>query len=613
MRGLVIASLAFALAACGSSSPAPTSGGELPQIANGCFALDGDAQLAFFWKPSGLGTYLLYDADGRLLSARDGQDREDAPGPLTEWSLHRIAGGGLELASTSTDRRIAVASLTAASGCEPSPEAAVNAIGAPITSVNPDGTVRGFVDLHLHITAELRAGGETISGEPFNRFGIVEALGRDANVHGPDGALDVTGNLLRSGNPVGTHDTHGWPTFAGWPVFDTNTHQQVYYRWLERAWMAGERLVVAMTVEDHPLCVIEPRKTHDCDETHTIELEVAQLAAMQDYIDAQSGGPGLGWFRLVYDPAQARQVIEQGKLAVVIGVESSNPFGCSELLGLPQCTRDDIDRGIAHFRALGVRSVFPAHWTDNALAGAALEGGDKGIFIGAMEVEQTGHPFAMGACPDPSQGEQFVIPGKRCNTKGLTDLGEYLIQRLIDEHMLIEADHMSELARDRVLEIAESRHYPIVSSHTNTGGLWTDAELDRLYAIGGIATARVDQAPAFAARILELEKHRNDLFYFGVGFGTDTGGFASLPAPRDDAATSPLAYPFTIDEVIFDRQQSGERTYDLNKDGVAHYGLIADLVGDLQQNTDGAALEPLFRSAEAYLQMWQRAYSSSSD
>src|SRR6185437_13359122 len=111
---------------------------------------------------------------------------------------------------------------------------------------------------------------------------------------------------------------------------------------------------------------------------------------------------------------------------------------------------------------------------------------------------------------------------------------------------------------------------PVVSSHTNTGGLWTDAELDRLYALGGIATARVDQAPAFATRILELQKHRNDKFYFGVGFGTDTGGFAALPAPRDDAAQLPLVYPFTIDGILFDQQQSGDRAFDLNADGVAH-------------------------------------------
>ena len=653
-RLLLALTLTVLSAACGTSSRPATDIGATSapgeKLANSCFAMrtaagkfviaagngyrgdgsDAASAPAFYFKPSGLGTYLPQDQDGKLLSAHgiDAIGRDDVPGPRTEWTLRGDSTGPLAIVSTATGRKLSAPSssalvqtdvdtggadsqfaLDAREGCTPFPEAEVGASGMPFAGTNHDGTVRGFVDLHLHIAAELRAGGEVIYGEPFDRFGIAQALGRDADVHGPDGSLDITGNLLRSGLPVGTHDTHGWPTFAGWPVSDTLTHQQTYYVWLQRAWMAGERLVVAQTVEDEPLCKIEPLRAHSCDETATVALEVAQLRAMQDYVDAQSGGPGRGWFRLVYDPQEARRVIERGQMAVVIGVESSDPFGCSELLGLPQCTRADIDRGVELFWNLGVRSVFPAHWVDNAFAGAALEGGSKGLFIGAMEVAQTGHPFLTGPCPDPVQGEADPVGPKVCNSKGLTDLGEYLIQKLIERHMLIEVDHMSEVARERVLTIAEAQHYPLVSSHTNTGGTWSETELDRLYALGGIGTARVDQAPAFAETVLRLQKHRSDRYFFGVGFGTDTGGFASLPAPRSDVKKSPVTYPFTsfLGDVGFERERSGARVYDLNDDGVAHYGLIADLVADLQQHGDAAALDSLFRSAEAYLQMWQRA------
>jgi hypothetical protein len=60
--------------------------------------------------------------------------------------------------------------------------------------------------------------------------------------------------------------------------------------------------------------------------------------------------------------------------------------------------------------------------------------------------------------------------------------------------------------------------------------------------------------------------------------------------------------------VTFERQVTGERTFDLNSDGVAHYGLFADLIADVQQ-TPGSErpLRQLFRGAEAYLQMWERA------
>jgi hypothetical protein len=60
--------------------------------------------------------------------------------------------------------------------------------------------------------------------------------------------------------------------------------------------------------------------------------------------------------------------------------------------------------------------------------------------------------------------------------------------------------------------------------------------------------------------------------------------------------------------VTFRRQRTGTRTYDLNADGVAHYGLFADLLADVQRRQRGRqALGTLFRSAEAYLQMWRRS------
>lgn len=487
-----------------------------------------------------------------------------------------------------------------ARGCAPYPEASLGTKGRAFKGTRRDGTVLGYADPHIHVTADMRAGGLVISGESFNRFGLIEALGHDADVHGSDGSQDITGNLLRSGSPTGTHDTHGWPSFSGWPTYDTYTHQQVYWRWLERTWMAGMRLITAMVVEDEPLCAIEPRKSHSCSETETIVAEIKHLRDLQDYVDAQYGGRGRGWFRLVFDPRSARKVIERGKLAVLIGVESSNPFGCRLEAGQPQCARADIDRGIALLKDAGVRTIFPAHWVDNALAGAALEEGDKGTFISAMQLSYTGFPFQTGPCPEPGQGSS-------CNTRGLSDLGEYAIGKLMDAHMLIEADHLSERARERVLAIAEQRHYPLVSSHTNTGGVWTDDDLRRLFALGGYATARLDDPAKLPDAINRYRRFKSASRYLGVGLGSDTGGFNELPGPPK----TPLTYPFRPyrGHVVFSRQQTGTRSFDLNRDGVAHYGLIPDLLAKVQTEPRGReALGLLFHSAEAYLETWQRAY-----
>jgi microsomal dipeptidase-like Zn-dependent dipeptidase len=580
--------------------------------------------------------------------------RGSRPRRAAEWALRRAPGGSFAIRSTAAQRRLGFAasgrlvlaargSRAAAGdfvvhrdrGCARYPEASVGASGPNFKGTNPNGTISGFVDAHLHITADMRAGGRVISGQPFDRFGITRALGEDARVHGPHGGRDFTGNLLRTASPTGTHDVHGWPTFAGWPVHDTYTHQQTYYVWLKRAWKAGLRLVVAQTVEDQPICRIEPTRAHSCDETRAIELEIHRLRALQGYVDAQSGGPGRGWFRLVYSPRQARRVIERGKLAVLIGIESSDLFGCSEFDGHAHCTRADIDHGIRTYRRLGVRTMFVAHWVDNAFAGAALEGGATGLFINILEALETGSYFRVGACPHPSQGEEVAVLPKsvleglaeffpaarrvldipiptypaerRCNARGLTPLGRYLIRRLIANHMLIEVDHLSERARETVLRMAAARRYPLVSSHTGTGGAWAPSELRRLYAIGGFATATPDQPPALAQKIVGMTAYRSPKHYFGVGLGTDTGGFSALPGP-DPAAK--LRYPFRSYDgrVQFVRERTGQRTFDLNADGVAHYGLFADLLAEVQRGPDGGrAMRLLFRSAEAYLDTWRRA------
>lgn len=616
--------LAFATAGPASAAPAYDLAGRCVAIKS----LDGGP---FYLKATGLGTYLLNDKSGQVVT--DTLSRSGVASAAAQWAIARN-GAMYDLRATANGQKLGPDPLAAATGCTPFPEAEVDATGTPRRGLNRDGTVFGYVDAHLHITANMRAGGRVIYGEPFDPFGIPAALGNDAADHGSDGSQDVTGNLLRTGLPFGGHDTHGWPTFAGWPTHDTNTHQQTYYVWLQRAWEAGLRLVVAQTVDDQPICEIVPTKNPGgCDETRSIKRQIVTLKELQSYVDAQSGGIGKGWFRLVYDPAQARRVIASGKLAVLIGIESSDLFGCSLKGTKPQCSKRDIDRGIRGYQRLGVRTVFVAHWVNNAFAGAALEGDTKGAFINIFNRFQTGRYLKTGKCPAKGQGEEVRTlskgelsvlaqfypgtqplaaegmptypPGKQCNRAGLTSLGRYLIGRLMANHMLIEVDHMSERARDTMLSIADREHYPLISGHNGTGGTWTTAELRKLFKVGGFAAVTPGTAPELSKKILAMAK----LEKAGVGLGTDTGGFSSLPGPRPDAAQKPLRYPFRSydGKVTFTRERTGDRTFDLNSDGVAEYGLFADLIADMHGSR---ALPPLFRSAEAYLRTWQRALAS---
>jgi hypothetical protein len=51
----------------------------------------------------------------------------------------------------------------------------------------------------------------------------------------------------------------------------------------------------------------------------------------------------------------------------------------------------------------------------------------------------------------------------------------------------------------------------------------------------------------------------------------------------------------------------GQRTFDLNNDGLANYGLYADWLRSLQLAGGNAMMRDMFQGAESYLEMWERA------
>ncbi len=97
---------------------------------------------------------------------------------------------------------------------------------------------------------------------------------------------------------------------------------------------------------------------------------------------------------------------------------------------------------------------------------------------------------------------------------------------------------------------------------------------------------------------------------FALGFADDMNGFSGQPGPRSDAAENPLPYPFTSpvdDGVEIGQQISGERVFDLNKDGIDHFGLYADWVGDLKHVGGDQIIEDMAAGTDAYLETWERA------
>lgn len=324
------------------------------------------------------------------------------PRPLLRPVLAALALGVLGAAllapsESATASASASAPAPASRAASAVPEPDTGASGKPFTGTTANGQVRGYVDAHSHLMSYEGFGGSLMCGKPFDEGGVAAAL-TDCPDHEPYGLPAWFENFTRKGVPVGTHDTKGWPTFKDWPANDSFTHQQTYYKWVERSWRAGQRVLVNQLVANRTLCEIYPLKKNSCDEMDTIRLQAQRTRELQDYVDRQNGGPGKGWFRIVGGPDEARKVIEAGKLAVVLGIETSEPFGCRQVLGAPQCGKEQIDKGLDEVKKLGVSSMFLCHKFDNALCGVRYDQGTTGVIMNLGNFVGSGRFWQAETC-----------------------------------------------------------------------------------------------------------------------------------------------------------------------------------------------------------------------
>ena len=429
-----------ALLACvvASASAAPqASAADVYSYANGCYALRDvttgryvvrdalgystsaatvGAATPFRMQATALGRYLLYGPDGRMLSAAPLSQVgfTSSPGPVADWRLENVAGK-LRLANVSSGKQLGVGARPAAdpgrhrpgalglrggAGLLEFPEVEVNVTGTPFKGSSPTAKVRGFLDDHIHLGAFEFLGGRFHCGRPWSPYGVTVAL-KDCPDHFPNGAGAVVENFLSTGSPVGTHSPEGWPSFAGWPRDESQSHEGTYWKWIERAWRSGLRLMVTDLVENRALCELYPYKQNNCNEMASAYKQAEDMHALQDYIDAQSGGPGKGFFRLVSNSAEARRVINDGKLAVVLGIEVSEVLDCGQFNGTPKCDAAQIDRELDKLYDAGVRSMFPVHKFDNALGGTKFDSGATGVLVNTGNKYATGQFWTADHCDDP--------------------------------------------------------------------------------------------------------------------------------------------------------------------------------------------------------------------
>ncbi len=662
---------------------------------------------AFRLQPADLGSYVFYDRDAHYLVSDDDETlarlemlisenvtNDDTTDPGAVWNLeaspHDPAGFQLQhdrsgrylgmrgLVDDPSDS--AVVHFIAEEDCRAYPELSLDADGTPTTTTFDDGSLFGIVDTHSHIMSNFSFGGGLFHGSPFHPLGVEHAL-NDCDVrHGAEGRKDLFGFVYDTGEldqevlistlvsgrtPEANHVTTGYPDFTEWPDARRRaTHQQQYWRWLERAWLGGLRLMVQHATSNEVICELVvgsgvQDQRYSCEDMTAVDRIIEETYALERYIDAQYGGPGEGFFRIVTSPAEARDVIADGKLAIVLGIETSNLFECKLTPDAGDATCDEayVDAQLDRYQELGVRVLFPVHKFDNAFSA----GDGQRSFIELGNLIQSGHwSNFVEDCPDintafdrgdvlfgglnmprddydgppPNDMSEFgdnpiaalaplidlasgpPLEGNWCQNHGLTPLGEYLVTEIMKRGMILEVDHLPRRSYERAFEMLEVADYPAAGTHSlNNDG--------RIYALGGISKTGFGRChdPAnpgtsddgFQARIQLI---RDNGGFPAEGFGFDLNGFAGARGPRfgdegcGEDQTNPVTYPFpsVAGDVTFTQPQLGNRNVDFNTEGFIHIGMLPELLQDvLNDGVTAEELEPLFKSAEGYIRMWEKA------
>ena len=612
-------------------APAPASAADRYSLAGGCYTVNGPVGKPLAeqvrLKATALGRYMLYTKDGAFMTAqRDGSlQPATAPSPAADFEV-APAGTAFTLAPQSTKASVATVTFAPASGCATFPEASLDATGTPFKGATSFGAVKGIVEGHNHWMAWDSFGGQFRCGKPWDAYGITYALPDCADRYGPEGSTAVVENTLGYGNPVHPHDTSNWPNFPNQSKDDL-IYEGEYYRWVQRVYMSGLRLMVMSVNENRVLCETLANRTESCNEMDGMRRGFHSIKVLQNYVDAQAGGPGKGFFQIVTNPFDARRVINAGHMAVVLEIETSEPFNCRGWQ-TSTCTKPQIAREIAAMDKLGVRSSLLLNKYDNPLTGVRFDSGVASYVINAGNKQSAGSFWDAKTCTgklhdnEISSGDPTVAaavngifaplgfptstvpqypPAPHCNTRGLTDLGRYAEEQMMKRGWIVNPDHMSQAAVNDTLTLLESKHYSgVISPHG-----WMDpGNWPRLWKLGGMVFPGHSGTDSYVKDWRDY-RPRQTPYAFGWGYGADLGGLSHQP---DKAKAGSITYPFKSydGKVTFERQKTGNRTFDFTKEGVAQYGLYADWLADLKRVGGKQMADDMMAGAEAYLEMWER-------
>lgn len=258
----------------------------------------------------------------------------------------------------------------------------------------------GYVLTHEHPTQGMSFGGNYAWAGPDDNYkhgGIMDDAPRS-----PCGGCSPLENCDHGewkGNLTGlfseTADMGDHSSYIG-PLHDSMSHLRYSTEWTQAAFEPWDpkyqdtsmKLMVAYAVENEAMCEQlhyanegngGAGEDYGCSAGDSEVSLLRQIDTIKNWVDANSG-----WMEIAYTGADARRIINNDKLAIVLGIEAEYAFGAEDR------TFDPVQRLEEYFDE-GVRTFYLAHKFNSRLAGADIyrskesEYEDSGMIIRSIQ------------------------------------------------------------------------------------------------------------------------------------------------------------------------------------------------------------------------------------
>ena len=493
--------------------------------------------------------------------------------------------------------------------------------------------IHGGVDVGALLPADASCAHNVRAGS------IDQALGQDDPTHG---GVDIfhnqCGDAFRNNFIHGFQDTRhaahtpdratGFGGFPDWPRWDDITHQKMWIDWIRRAHDGGQRVMVALATNNKTLGDLTGGPgDYATDDRASADLQLQEMRALvarhNDFME------------VALSSADLDRIVRADKMAIVLGVEIDNIGNFHRMPGVNQAM---IGAELDRLMALGVRYVFPIHVIDNVFGGTAIyedmfnssnyrEAGHFWDIACSAPGDRVNYHFdpsldaalrvlataKLGADPfrNPPTPPACPSGSGHVNARGMTPLGEIALHEMMRRGLLIDVDHMSERTVSRAIDLAKAipGGYPLNSGHNGYRGdgasenSRTTQQLHDISALHGMAGVGSDGVDAYTwiRNYAQVAYAMGANGEGGVMFGTDLNGLVKAPRPRPGSA---VRY-----DASFPAPRTGSKTWDYNRDGVAHYGMLSDFLKDVRTGPSAAPIvdDMLMRNAQYFFDTWKKA------